>query len=239
MPGLRAVRCRVETLYSGIKEEWTLSDIESGSSTFWSRGKVHVSSPGFIQVKRPGDVHRDISRDGPGVFQAITLPRSHVTRLEKVPAPGLIAPGDPRAIPFRRLHDAVRAGADRLTIEVALADVVNAIGGFGDAANESRPVRRAIEMLRERLAEQVTLDDLAAHADLDKFHLCRAFRDQIGLPPHAYLTRLRIWRAKELLRAGVKPSAVAPQVGLYDQSQLNRHFRRIVGITPGEYARGA
>jgi len=45
-------------------------------------------------------------------------------------------------------------------------------------------------------------------------------------------------RAKELLAAGVRPSEIAPRVGLYDQSQLNRHFRRIVGTTPGAYARG-
>ena len=84
----------------------------------------------------------------------------------------------------------------------------------------------------------MTLDALADHANTDKFHLCRAFRAQVGLPPHAYLTRLRIMRAKELLAAGVKPGEVAQQVGLYDQSQLNRHFRRIVGMTPGQFARG-
>jgi len=44
-------------------------------------------------------------------------------------------------------------------------------------------------------------------------------------------------RAKELLAAGVRPNEIAPRVGLYDQSQLNRHFRRIVGITPAAYAR--
>jgi AraC-like DNA-binding protein len=83
----------------------------------------------------------------------------------------------------------------------------------------------------------VTLDALADHAGTDKFHLCRAFRAEVGLPPHAYLTRLRIMRAKELLAAGVKPCEVAQRVGLYDQSQLNRHFRQIVGTTPGAYAR--
>ena len=44
-------------------------------------------------------------------------------------------------------------------------------------------------------------------------------------------------RAKQLLVAGVKPSEVAPRVGLYDQSQLNRYFRRLVGTSPGAYAR--
>ena len=105
-----------------------------------------------------------------------------------------------------------------------------------DRCEYKRPVRRAIELLRERLDDEVTLDALADHADTDKFHLCRAFRTQVGLPPHAYLTRLRIMRAKELLAAGVRPSEIAPRVGLCDQSQLNRHFRRLVGTTPGAYA---
>ena len=139
---------------------------------------------------------------------------------------------------FQRLHDAVQAGAGRLALEVAVAEAISAFATVGDAKCEhTRPVHRAIELLRERLAEPVTLDDLAAHAGLDKFHLCRAFRAQVGMPPYAYLTRLRIARAKELLGAGVRPSEIAPQVGIYDQSQLNRHFRRIVGTTPGQYAR--
>jgi transcriptional regulator GlxA family with amidase domain len=133
----------------------------------------------------------------------------------------------------------VQAGADRLALEVSVAEAIGALAPIGGARWEhTRPVRRAIEFLRARLAETVTLDDLAGHAGLDKFHLCRAFRAQVGVSPYAYLTQLRIMRAKELLAAGMKPSDIAPQVGLYDQSHLNRHFRRIVGTTPARYARG-
>jgi transcriptional regulator GlxA family with amidase domain len=148
-----------------------------------------------------------------------------------------LAAGDARGAPFQRLHDAVQRGADRLALEVAMAEAINAFAAVGDASCEqTRPVRRALELLRERLADAITLDELADHADLDKYHLCRAFRAQIGMPPHAYLTHLRIMRAKQLLDAGVRPTDVAAQVGLYDQSQLNRHFRRLVGTTPGRYA---
>jgi len=93
-----------------------------------------------------------------------------------------------------------------------------------------------MDYLRERISDSVTLDDLALHAGLDKFHLCRAFRAQIGMPPHAYLTHLRVARARRLLERGVVASQVASLVGFYDQSQLNRHFRRIVGTTPGRHA---
>lgn len=98
-------------------------------------------------------------------------------------------------------------------------------------------MRRALALLRARLAEPVTLDELAAHAGLDKSRLCRAFRAEVGLPPHAWLTELRVVRAKELLASGTAPSDVVPLVGFYDQSRLNRHFRRIVGTTPGRWAR--
>ena len=94
-----------------------------------------------------------------------------------------------------------------------------------------------MEYLRERLGDSITLDDLADYADFDKFHLCRAFRAQVGMPPHAYLTHLRIARAKELLLRGVRASDVAPLVGLYDQAQLTRHFRRLVGTTPARYGK--
>lgn len=76
------------------------------------------------------------------------------------------------------------------------------------------------------------------HRDIgDEFRLCRAFRAEVGLPPHAYLTELRVVRAKELLVAGTSPRDVAPLVGFYDQSQLTRHLRRVVGTTPGRWAR--
>lgn len=69
-------------------------------------------------------------------------------------------------------------------------------------------------------ARSISLDDRAAHAGLDKFHLCRAFRTQIGMPRHAYLTQLRVMCAKQLLVAGgVRPSDIAPRVGFYDQAR--------------------
>jgi AraC-like DNA-binding protein len=107
----------------------------------------------------------------------------------------------------------------------------------GAAPDHSRPVRRTFEYMRARFDDSITLDDLAKHAGLDKFHLCRAFRAQMGMPPHAYLTHLRIARAKELLLRGVRASEVAPLVGLYDQAQLTRHFRRLVGTTPARYGK--
>jgi AraC-like DNA-binding protein len=57
------------------------------------------------------------------------------------------------------------------------------------------------------------------------------------LTPHAYLDQLRVRHARELLRNGIAPADVALRTGYADQSHLTRHFRRLVGVTPGQYAR--
>lgn len=240
VPGLRASRCTTQTLRAGLKSYYAIGRVERGRPEWWGRGKVWRSEPGSIQVKEPGDVHRDIKHNGPTTFTVVVLPANDVARVREqgktLAIPHLTA-GDERAAAFHRLHDAVCAGAERLSLEVALAEAISSFALLGKANPEhTRPVRRAMEYLRGNLADSITLDDLARYAALDKFHLCRAFRAQIGMPPHTYLTHLRVQRAKELLAQGIRASELAPYVGLYDQSQLTRHFRRIVGVTPARYA---
>lgn len=240
VPGLRVVRSTSDELRVGMKEHHAVGRTERGRSEWWSRGKLWRSGPGSIQLKEPGDVHRDVAHDGPITFQVILLPANDLERVrdEGKVLLGLphLEPEDPRGLPFHRLHDAIDARADRLALEVAMTEAIEAFAVMkGSATFHTRPVRRAMQYLRERLSDAFTLADLAQYAELDKFHLCRAFRTQVGMPPHAYLTHLRIVKAKALLKNGVRASDVAPQVGFYDQSQLNRHFRRIVGTTPAKY----
>jgi AraC-like DNA-binding protein len=239
VPDLRALRWSIDEPYVGMKEMYAIARVESGRSEFWSAGKVWTCGPGSLEIQQPGDVHRDVSRQGPITFQVISFPAREVeTVTGRIRVYPHLAADDERGAAFQRLHDAVSANADRLTLECAITEAIAALATIGDAKCEhTRPVRRALEILRARLADPLTLDEIAAYAGLDKFHLCRAFRTQVGMPPHAYLTRLRIMHAKALLAAGARPKDIAPQVGLYDQSQLNRHFRRIVGTTPGRYAR--
>jgi AraC-like DNA-binding protein len=234
LPGLRALRVSTDEPYVGMKETFLISRFEAGRSEFWTHGRSWTGEPGTVIVFEPGDVHRDLKRDGRVTLQLIGFSTPFVGALG---VQSCLAADDARGLPFQRLHDAVASGADRFTLECTLAEAIAAMAAIDERRFEpTRPVRRALSLMRERLADALTLDELSEHARLDKFHLCRAFRAQVGMPPHAYLTQLRIRYAKELLAAGTKPKDIAPQVGLYDQSQLNRHFRRIVGMTPGQFS---
>lgn len=237
--GLKAMRASTDALHTGIKEVHGVGRIEHGETEWWGGGRTWRSTRGCVLLKQPGDVVRHLSHRGATTYSVVQLPAEEVARVRDDGRPMVLAqlePGDPRAAPFHRLLDAVASRASSFTLEVALTEAISALAEV-TAGDYARPVRRALDYLRARYAESVTLSDLAAHAGLDKFHLCRAFRAQVGLPPHAYLTHLRIARAKALLEKGVRASELAPQVGLYDQAQLTRHFRRLVGTTPARYAR--
>jgi AraC-like DNA-binding protein len=101
--------------------------------------------------------------------------------------------------------------------------------------NEIAAVKRAREYLTENFSKNISLESLAQIAYLSPFHLLRAFRKAIGLPPHEYLINLRIEHAKQLLTQGRAIADAAFETGFCDQCHLNRHFKRIVGVTPGQY----
>ena len=239
LPGLRVARGTTTSLHTGIKEHWGIGRIDAGDTEWWGGGRIWRSVPGCILLKQPGDVVRHVSHRGPTGFTVVLLPPEEVARVPREAAAEVrpqFEPGDPRATPFHRLLEAACSGEDRFTLEVALAEALQAWGATRDVRSDtSRPVRRARTFLLERLEESISLEELATHVGLDKFHLCRAFRAQVGMPPHAYLTHLRVARAKALLQRGVRPSELAPLVGFYDQAQLTRHFRRLVGTTPARY----
>lgn len=92
--------------------------------------------------------------------------------------------------------------------------------------------------LSMRLAEPVSVADLARRAHLSPSHFAAAFRRQFGLAPHQYLTRLRIEHAQSLLTTTDTPVAeVATLCGFADAAHFTKTFRRATGTTPAAYRR--
>src|SRR5262249_26556824 len=78
---------------------------------------------------------------------------------------------------------------------------------------------------------------MAAVARLSVYHFARQFKRATGLPPHQYVILRRVERAKHLLQTGSDFSLaeVAASAGFSDQSQFSHHFKRLVGVTPGQF----
>jgi len=98
-------------------------------------------------------------------------------------------------------------------------------------------VGRVRDHLRENCGRRTSLDELARLAGMCRFALVRAFTKEVGMPPHAYQTHLRVALARQLISTGRRLTEVALEVGFTDQSHMNRHFKALVGTTPGEFAR--
>lgn len=107
------------------------------------------------------------------------------------------------------------------------------------AGKERTAVRRARDYLTDNYAENVSLERLSSVARLSPFYLSRVFCAELGLPPHAFQTQVRVNQAKRLLCQGLSAATVASETGFADQSHLTRHFKRLVGVPPGEYVKHA
>jgi AraC family transcriptional regulator len=102
-------------------------------------------------------------------------------------------------------------------------------------------LRAVVAYLEEHLDPGPTLEQLAAVARLSAYHFARQFKAATGLPPHQYVILRRIERAKQLLQTGGDSSLaeVAACAGFSDQSKFSRHFKRLVGVTPGQFRMSA
>ncbi|WP_206797557.1 AraC family transcriptional regulator [Amycolatopsis sp. MtRt-6] len=153
-----------------------------------------------------------------------------------------VAAGDPL------LEETVRAlgspgAADDLYAEAAAAFLATHLltrhgrlrAGRPPAREDAR-VRAAVAFLRERLAEPITLADLADEVHLSVYHLVRVFRAATGQTPHRFLTELRVEEAKRLLReTGLTLDRIAPRCGFTSPGALSAAFVRHTGIRPSAY----
>jgi AraC family transcriptional regulator len=100
-------------------------------------------------------------------------------------------------------------------------------------------LRQAMQHIQARLAEDLSLNELAAAAGLSPFHFLRSFKQETGSTPYAWLTARRVERAQELMLAhpAMPLMDVALAVGYASQTTFGAAFRRAVGASPGEWRR--
>lgn len=226
----------------------------TGQPRFW-RAEHRVNS-GDVFVLSPGEVHGGgPARESVWSYRSFYVPTTLMQRVVQE------LTGDDRGVPHfvkdvirdpaiatilrqthARLEEPDSALADEARLLEALASFVarHAVGAVSAHAVgfEHRSVKRAKEYLERLPGENISLDMLAYEAGIGPFHLCRVFRRETGLSPHAYQVHVRMRLAKSLLMEGMPISHVAAESGFADQAHLTRHFKRMFGVTPGRYLGG-
>lgn len=131
-----------------------------------------------------------------------------------------------------RIREAERQAAFQELLRVLLEEQT------ADDPNENRSIRRTMEYLDLHFPEPVDLGGLSDLAGLTPSSYCRAFKRVTGVTPGEYLTRLRIDKARELLRRTNAPlKDIAQSVGFADELYFSRVFKKKLGLSPRGYRR--
>jgi AraC-like DNA-binding protein len=238
-------------------EGYALGTVEAGAHAFAARGEVWTAIPGRVVIVNPDDAHDGgpAGRDGGYSYRMIYVDGAVLgAALAEVLARRAAMPFFPHAVVsdaalaerLLRLHRSLEQPAARLEREAllitALVELARRHGGTvprsGVRGDSPRAVTLALDYLTANFAEDISLARLAALAGVDRFHLLRAFRRSLGLPPHLFQTQLRLRHAKRLMLGGEKPAMAAAAAGFADQSHLIRKFKAAYGVTPGQYLGG-
>jgi AraC family transcriptional regulator len=101
-----------------------------------------------------------------------------------------------------------------------------------------RAVDRVIAAMRDKLGEELTVDDLARVAMFSKFHFSRIFQRVTGVSPGRFLSALRLQQAKRLLvSTSLNVSDISVRVGYNSVGTFSSRFARSVGLSPTAYRR--
>lgn len=247
--------CGITTSYRADPVAEYIIGIAGGRAYHLRRGRsTRLVRPGQLVVLDPSAAHSGSPAERgawAGRLLVIELPGARSTPYgEDIPLAGLAFPdpvtGDGRlARRFLALHRSMERQASALEQQSAVLSFLVGLAArspdarprTSPAAREDPAVRAAVEYLHDELTRNITLDELASACGTSKYQLIRRFNAAIGIPPHTYQVALRVNLARRLLERGERATDVAGLAGFTDQSHLNRHFRRRLGVTPAKYAR--
>ncbi|WP_313060262.1 AraC family transcriptional regulator [Agrobacterium cavarae] len=233
-------------------DTFSIGAIENGSQISTIKGTTERTGPGHLYLIDPGQIH-DGAPGGDGYRYRMIYP--DIALLSEViedmtgrafhgtPSFPSFLPHDPKmAQAFQIAHRRLENGAGALEADEGMFSVLAELFSRHGSAiilpvqtREKTAVYQAREYLNDNFDTDVGLEELAGMAALSRAHLIRAFRREFHITPHAYLTDIRIRRARHLLRQGESPASVGLECGFADQAHFTRHFKARTGVTPGQF----
>ncbi len=250
LPGVELMMARGSTRHWRVfHEQYAFCTNEAVAAEKRYRQRTNRVVDSSTTLFEPGETHETLRVSKPQDFQVLFMtPETMQEYGKEMEIAGQLhfkpAPNIDEAVfqSCKRLHAAILEETTDIEVQSRMAECVwtllthHAEQPMPEMVSPGRqPLLRARDFLFEQYAHAVSLDEIAAIAGLSRFHFLKAFTAQFGLTPHAYQIHMRIERSLPLLRQGMSLTQVAETMGFNDQSHYIRHFKRIMGVTPGQY----
>ncbi len=229
-------------------EGWTLLIVDHGVIRYDLHHREHDASRDLVTLLPPHIPHNGRSAVPEGFQKRVLYLDSSqlddsLARLA-VNRPVVRAP----VLRYRihQLHQALELTGEEFEAESRLTLVTDWLTcHLRDEAPNSNPKGASViahqlrDLLDARFCEKFTLKEVAEILYVNPAHLVRTFSREFEISPHQYLIGRRVDLARKLLLQGMEPRTAAATVGFYDQAHLGRHFKHVLGVTPGGFARSA
>lgn len=180
-------------------------------------------------------VHFDLEPDSPLLrllYKGPASPDRPVIRCQDLAG---MAGGFERLIQFRDiLADEVAFGLQQCYF---LELLYQGLSIYGEQRKQANPyVEIAVEYIERNLGQRITLEELGNASGVSRYHLCRLFRDTIGISPGQYVMRRKLDYAAVLLRSSNLPvGEIAERVGFENSMYFSNAFHRYMGSCPSGY----
>ncbi|KAA1423864.1 AraC family transcriptional regulator [Mumia zhuanghuii] len=226
--------------------DWAVLLIDDGAVAYDLDRHPHTAEPTTVTLLPPHVPHdgRTARAGRPFRKRVLYLDESWLppdTIGHSVDQPTVARPDVGAAV--RHVHGAL-VGGDAFEAESELVRIHDLLrehlhGPTPPAATDAPLARRLRELLDAAVADGVTLEEASRVLGAHPSHLVRSFSRAYGMPPHRYLTSRRVDLARRLVLDGLAVADAAVAAGFHDQAHLTRHFRAVLGATPGAFARSA
>ena len=233
---------------------YVISVIERGRQSFLHKREKLTTPPGGVILINPDTVHTGETVDENGFELRSMYPTT--THMELATQE---LTGRDGALPFfanvrvddariarniLTLHNALSQGTSAMECESrfihTLAQLIQRYSNTSYAeqklGDEKSAVEKARDYIDSNFAQGLSLSQLAEYVSLSPYYFLRAFRGEVGMPPHAYLESVRVQHAQRLLETGKPLMEIAAELGFSSQSHMTNRFKKIIGVTPGQYA---
>ncbi|WP_010273412.1 AraC family transcriptional regulator [Paenibacillus senegalensis] len=234
-----------------VLDYYLIHYIQSGKGVFRCRGTEYVLTPGSSFVIFPGELVSYVSDEQePWAYRWIGFKGSKVDQMLSQIQLSPVRPigaGHQSSMPvwFRRAEKALREGESGCSwqaeafFKLILAEYARNHRVFPVGQSRKDPleiqVDQAIRWLSLQYSQPITIDMMAKALGYHRSYLSKIFKQYTGKSPSHYLLKIRMERARILLKEPLTIEQVASSVGFSDALYFSKQFRKWYGSSPTQY----